>query len=324
MLITQALIESSPTYKQKTRTEYSAGCPACGGTKRFLFWPDTGNYWCRECELKGFVGNGKLTPEQKEEAQRLAKERAEQERQERLSAIEKIAHYVGKVEWYHGQVNQALDYWYSQGLNDDTIHRFLLGYSHLCPTYPPSPSYTIPSFIGQQLVTIRHRLAAPNGCGKYRPEFAGLPAQPFNVNALKPCPYEISFSLMEPGEALLVEGEVKTMYLDQAGFPAFGVPGFNTWRDGWVKYLKYLTCLYIILDPDADNQLANKLHPLTKPKEHIAKNMAQRIKNLKPALEVRLVTLPVKPDDFFVIYKGSIDSFLQFIRLGKPVEGEVS
>lgn len=39
--------------KRKTFTEYSSSCPACGGSDRFLIWPDSGRYWCRQCQIKG-------------------------------------------------------------------------------------------------------------------------------------------------------------------------------------------------------------------------------------------------------------------------------
>lgn len=33
--------------------EYHSHCPACGGDNRFMFWPNQGRYWCRQCDTKG-------------------------------------------------------------------------------------------------------------------------------------------------------------------------------------------------------------------------------------------------------------------------------
>jgi len=41
---------------QKTPGEYAGPCPFCGGTDRFIVWPDrgaSGSYWCRQCGKKG-------------------------------------------------------------------------------------------------------------------------------------------------------------------------------------------------------------------------------------------------------------------------------
>ncbi len=33
--------------------EYHCSCPSCGGTDRFMFWPEKDRYWCRQCKAKG-------------------------------------------------------------------------------------------------------------------------------------------------------------------------------------------------------------------------------------------------------------------------------
>ncbi len=33
--------------------EYHCPCPVCGGDDRFMFWPQTNRYWCRQCKAKG-------------------------------------------------------------------------------------------------------------------------------------------------------------------------------------------------------------------------------------------------------------------------------
>jgi 5S rRNA maturation endonuclease (ribonuclease M5) len=50
--------EAGLTFRKKTNSkggEYCSPCPFCGGTDRFLVWPNAEkpNYWCRQCEKKG-------------------------------------------------------------------------------------------------------------------------------------------------------------------------------------------------------------------------------------------------------------------------------
>ncbi len=33
--------------------EYHSPCPSCGGDDRFMFWPNTGRYYCRQCKRQG-------------------------------------------------------------------------------------------------------------------------------------------------------------------------------------------------------------------------------------------------------------------------------
>jgi hypothetical protein len=51
------LIEETGLKPRKTSNshggEYHCPCPSCGGDDRFMFWPQTGRYWCRQCEANG-------------------------------------------------------------------------------------------------------------------------------------------------------------------------------------------------------------------------------------------------------------------------------
>ena len=295
-------IESLPNYKKKTSREWSSTCPICGGQDRFLFWPADGNYYCRQCELSGFVlevDQKYLTAEQREAWARATAERKRKEADDRLSAIERLQQMVGKVKWYHSQVSQALDYWYSQGLTDSTICQYQLGYCPQCPTDPDSPSFTIPYFCAARLIHLRHRLKYPNGHGKYRPEFAGLGNQLFNADTLA-IKDDISFGFLESGEVLIVEGEIKTMVLEQVGFKTVGIPGANSWRDDWASELKGIERAFVCLDPGADIQAARIASSLKS--QHI---------------ESKIVVCPVKPDDLFIRYAGTPGDLLELIHQGR-------
>ncbi|NLD35776.1 MAG: AAA family ATPase [Desulfatiglans sp.] len=48
------LVEScGSVLTRKTADEYSTSCPWCGGVDRFLVWPDSDQYYCRQCGIKG-------------------------------------------------------------------------------------------------------------------------------------------------------------------------------------------------------------------------------------------------------------------------------
>lgn len=293
--LTQLDIAKLPHYKQKTKKEYSAACPFCqAGEDRFLFWPDKGNYFCRKCGAKGFIENSDrltFTQEQYESWKRAEVERERKEQEEIASNIERLSR-SDKAEYYHRQMLQR-DYWYSQGLSDETINRFKLGYAPACPTFPDSPSWTIPIYYKGKLYNIRHRLANPKDSGKYRPEFAGLPATIFNADALS------SGDWM----TVLVEGEVKAMVLTQHGLNAVGIPGANSFKDKWVKLFQPIGTVYIALDPGAEIQ---------------AREIATVLQG--NGINTRLCYVPVKPDDFLVKYGGTSNELFRFLMLGEKVK----
>jgi len=301
--LTRADIECLPNFKKKTAREYSAACPFCGtGDDRFLYWPDNGNYWCRVCEASGFVEDTNrliMTEAQREAAQRAQAERQRKLQEQQQSAVDKVATMQTRVKWYHDQVSYALAYWYSQGLTDHTIDRYLLGYAPECPTFPKSPSYVIPYFLQDKLVSIRHRLANPDGSGKYRPEFAGLPVQLFNADALRGD--EIPF---DEGEAVLVEGEVKAMVLYQHGFRAVGVPGVNSWKDEWLPLFKDISRVFIAFDPGKE---------VERQAFKIGRQLA------RAGLDIRVAAMPAKPDDMFVRYGCQVGDFMRILSQGRVI-----
>ncbi len=287
-----SIIESLPHYKKQTALEYSSACPWCGGKDRFRFWIDKANFWCRKCETKGFAtdapGSLTISPEKlaawrEAEAAREAKTEAA-----KLSAVEQL-NQNGRAGFYHRQMTDR-KYWYEAGLNDETIDKFNLGYCTACPTYRESPSHTIPIIFRDKLYNIRHRLTSPNGCGKYRPEMAGLPSTLFNADILdKP-----------EWMTVLVEGEKKAMVLSERGFPAVGIPGANIFPDKWIKLFEKCHRIYVVLDPGVEEQAAK---------------IAGQLRGT--CQDVRLCQLPVKPDDFFVDYGGSGPDFFEFLQLGR-------
>lgn len=156
-----------------------------------------------------------------------------------------------------------------------------------------SPSMTIPMFsAGWKCGNIRHRLLQPiNPVDKYRPEYSGIPAEPFVSDP--------DMALGQGSELIICEGEKKAMVtyltLDRPGVQVIGIPG-KTYR-GVEKYGADVEQVYICLDPDA---------------QHEANIMAGLFGD-----RARVIDLPYKIDDLVVQYgmdKFDIQNLLRTAR----------
>lgn len=300
-------IRNLPNFKEKSENEWSSACPSpfCDADNDgFLFWPKKGNFWCRKCELEGFVleaTQSQITPEQHEAWHRAQAERKRKQSQAEAKMLSSIAGMESVVERYHNQLAGANGYWKSCGLETGTVEDYRLGFCNNCPTYQKSSSYVIPIYQNKKLIAIKHRLVTPPKPGdKYRNHKKGMKAQLFNADHLHP-QNEIPFGFLDPGEVLLVEGEVKTIYLDQCGFVVAGVPGASTWNDEWSRFFDRLSKVFVAFDPGAEKQAAKTALKLSE------------------VVKTYLVELPAKPDDFFVVHNGTIDEFLKFVQWGRLV-----
>jgi predicted RNA-binding Zn-ribbon protein involved in translation (DUF1610 family) len=293
-------IEALPNYKKRGAKEWSSACPNCGGdpamdTDRFRYWPDTGNYWCRQCGMSGFISDTSLftaTPEMKAkwEAQKAEQDRNERER--RRTAIESIQAKRNDLV-YHRQLLDSPEFmqWVQAtwGIGVELVEAFHIGWCRYCPTFPDSDSITIPFYDNGRLVNLRHRLIRANDKGKYRPELAGLESSIFNVDVLS-TPAEM---------VILVEGELKTVYLSQY-YNTVGISGITQFKPEWGKQFNSVQTVYVCFDPGADEAA------------HRTGQMLAKAGN-----EVVIVDLPHKPDDFFHLFKGSQLSFNKFLRCGR-------
>jgi DNA primase len=296
-----------PNYRQKTKHEWSAACPACQtGDDRFLYWPDKGNYFCRQCGLKGFVieaDQSSITPEQRESWKRAEAKRRQNQVETEARMQAGVARLEPMVQQYHRQLAGANGYWTHCGLEPETVRRYRLGYCESCPTLPGYDSYVIPVYQSKKLTTIRHRLTNPPTPGdKYRYHAVGMRAQLFNADALLPGDDEVHFGLLDRGQALLVEGEVKAMFLDQAGITVAGVPGATIWKDEWGQFFERLDTVFVAFDPGANGAAYKTASRLT-----------------EVVRRVCLVTLPAKPDDLFVKYGCSMSDFLTMLEQGRVI-----
>lgn len=305
-------IRNLPNFKEKSGNEWSSACPSpfCDADNDgFLFWPKEGNFWCRKCGLEGFVlevQQSQITPEQREAWQRAQAERKRKQARAEIEKLANVARMEPVVERYHNQLAGANGYWQRCGLSLGTVEYYRLGYCRTCPVTfdPPLSSYVIPVYQNKKLVAIRHRLENPPTPGdKYRYHRKGMKAQLFNVDRLCPTD-EVPFSILEPSEAILVEGEIKAMYLDQLGFTAVGVPGASIFQDEWCHFFGHLSKMFVVFDPGSKTEIRARKTAL---------KLSEVVK------KVYLVSLLAKPDDFFVVHNGTIDEFLKFVQWGRLV-----
>lgn len=290
-----------------TNAEYRSldGCPWCndggkgGDGDRFRLFT-TGRsgprVWCRQCGGRMFLDT--LEEHQSMSTEEIAKlqveleSRREEEKQKQARALASIGSVTDHL-IYHENLQThpaAIDYWRSEGIHTKTINRHQLGWCPACPTAPYSPSYTMPVTYHDTLFNIRHRLASPNGKGKYRPHMKGLPAMLYNADDLD----------IESNFGLLLEGEKKSMVVTQeTGFRNVGIMGMESFSPGWVQKFSNWGVVFVTLDPDADKRAYS-----------IAKMFGDR---------GRVVTLPVKADDFFVKHGGTMRDFVGYINMGRVV-----
>lgn len=287
-------IEQLPHHKIKSAKEWSSACPVCQGEDRFLFWPTDGNYWCRQCELSGFVDQetqSTLTDDQRADIERRKRQARQAELDRKRTALQSLQAKRPDI-IYHKNLNGQAAYLQERwGLAQETIDQFKLGYCQACPTSTYSDSFTIPYYWSEKLINLRHRLIKPNGSGKYRPEVSGLPAAIFNADIIK-----------DEEWLVLLEGEFKVMVLRQYGLPTIGTPGASIFKEKWLNLFSKGQLVYVALDPGAETQ-ALKICKLFR----------------EAGIKSRLVSCPVKPDDFFTLYGGTTDQFVRYLENGRAI-----
>lgn len=191
---------------------------------------------------------------------------------------------LGKIEQAERdlQLPGALAAWQREGFSADDCNYWRFGY--MPDLWSMGAALVIPNFYKAQLMCIKYRLLTRQS-DKYRSEGA---AHLFNRDMLD-----------AERDVFLVEGEKKAAYLTNRGFIAAGLPGVGTFKDEWLPSFegKRIT---LALD-DGINPYA-----LDYPRQiaHVAD-------------ELRVMWLPVKPDDFFTRYGGTVDEFIEMQRASR-------
>jgi len=314
-----------PHLTKRTSSEWSAACPSCGeGSHMGNDKPDRfrikapvkhGEQWrgfCRRCGFFEFVDQGErqkpLTVveivQARQERARLQK--AEQERlRAKIESLQTEAYWRG---WHDAMTTVHRQLWHQQGIPDYFIDYYSLGY---CADHPynwdgqthHSPSLTIPHWdFDKRIVNIQHRLLNPaKGAGKYR-QTAGLPAAMF-ITDLDADKLENRVLVVEGAKKAIVTYMHLGSQLDGKDFSVVGVPS-KTPGKALLSKLSECELIYLALDPDA------YFGP-----NPAAMSVAQELGRER----VRLVRLPVKPDDFFTEYDGECDQFKAFMRNARVV-----
>ena len=253
--------------KQVTATEWRStqGCPECGDggkghrSDRFrVFMDESPRWWCRRCGFFGFadtINDDRWRDLNRDErrrrivaAQEREATRREEERAMRRSSLDAMRE-SGAADEYHRRLALApvaVDYWRRGGFSWRTMSHFQLGYCEACPLDYPNhrPSVTIPVRSQGYLWNIRHRILGAGDGDKYRPHAKNLPVTLFNADELFDAPTDY---------ILVVEGEKKAMAAWQAGWPAVGICGQDTFNVEWVAAFHRFERVIVILDPDAWN-----------------------------------------------------------------------
>jgi len=187
---------------------------------------------------------------------------------------------------YHENMpTEKRGYWYSEGIDDDLIDRYELGFlSNKWVDGRYMGAFTIPlrKIADGRLVNIQFRLEGRDK-DKYR-QMAGLPQAPFDTDASSPLPEQV----------ILVEGAKKAIVVgDRTGVRTLGAPNKGAFSR-MADTLKDVGRVWIVPDPDGMEQARS-----------LVKKLPDRGK---------IVTLPTKPDDFFVRYGGSLEQFRSAFR----------
>ena len=90
---------------------------------------------------------------------------------------------------------------------------------------------------------------------------------------------------------MIVEGEVKTIVMNQTGFDAVGIMGKSAWKEEWASLFEGCGEVVVALDPDADDEAAK----------------------IAEAVGGRVAILPQKPDDMIVKHKATREDIEWFL-----------
>lgn len=281
---------------KKRGKEFHSPCPECGGRDRMIWW-ERGNGWCRQCDFKTWIDDGLKVENLAERAAYLAQCIAKEKKieQDKLAAWQdgfKTGYLWG---WHDAMTATQREWWHSQGIDDEMIDLYALGYCRNKIVkvgdneYITANAYTIPILDPHtgKLVNIQYRLEnPPAGVGKYRQE-----------NDLQARNFYASGKLGE--DVIIVEGAKKALVLYyKLGqvLNVVGLPGITP-RAELIDELADFKRKYFIPDPGVCEKQIGRF--------------AERLTNL------RLVTLPVKPDDAFVNYGMERDDLRAMFRTAR-------
>lgn len=265
-------------FRRKTAQEAESCCPDCGGKDRFIVFSDPPRFWCRQCNMSGFLENSdpshRLTEAEITEIRLKRLERKQDEHDSRISALERMAHCHDHERYHKNAVTseQAWQWFTDNGLFAYTIYDYQIGFCPRCPTDREGrPSYTFPIWRKDgPLWSIRHRLIGSEQHGKYRPHVKNLGLQLVNARYLSDWNERV----------ILVEGCKKARVIAQHDIPVVGILGKGGFEMRWLSWFHPAASICVALDPDAQESA-----------DELARGIAATGK------DAYVARFPEKPDD---------------------------
>jgi len=221
----------------RVKGEYAGPCPFTGlGEDRFHIWENSNIWWCRY----GACANCPGKPAKSGQGMWGTFDTAALPNAGTTPAPQQIPMQLA-LDYAHGLDEQALDYLASRGIRADTARRFVLGRQQMRLTIP-------------NIITVKGK----SHCLGIKKRWLGTPPEDW-----------ISRYVMEPGSkgaalfnwnrlvqskhryALIVEGVLDTILLDQFGVPAvapFG--GGGIWSADWGKWFSRVQSILVVADND--------------------------------------------------------------------------
>lgn len=139
---------------------------------------------------------------------------------------------------YEAHLDTAMPYLASRGISEQTARTFRLGYVPQGDEY--AGRLAIPYLTADgSVVDIRFR-----AIGDVSPKYISRPQSKVHLFGVA--------ALLDPGPVVwLTEGEIDCITLTQAGLPACGVPGSNSWQPHWRRLFSDYDRVVAVCDGDA-------------------------------------------------------------------------
>lgn len=205
------------------------------------------------------------------------------------AAAEPVSHPVtdAEVTYYANMLmeSQSAIKWLSgRHISMNSARAYRLGY--LEDYYGKGPATTIPVYDNGALKTIRLRMWDNNATPRYRPIRSGLGAWMMNDRLIQ----------ADTKYVVIVEGEIKSIILNQFDIPAVGLMG-NSLKSEWMERFPKQKRIYVWLDPDInphDKSWVNELAALHG--------------------DVHVIRSVAKPDDAMIVMQQCAQDYWNGIR----------